>query len=472
MNWIWICLFALALPLVFCLFFQVYPLSRLRIGLDSHRRLFQELRNNERSLDQARDECEWLRWVWTSVFGPSASALRVTREESLEQLDNWLLDRPEHRLLHRTGVLPPVVGLTVTVVSFLMLAVPENTSAALSSIFKHVQPIFWGVLAGALLTGLTQLYILPAAASSFADTRREAVAWFDEAVWPRLARPGDPSVERLLTAVQEIMSSLETAAKRISTVVTQQQGASRQLEESSRLIQGSSKAFGASCAQFEEVVQETILPAFAELRQIDSVLTALRATLEGFQNLQELEPRVTGLLAGLTAATNVAQEVAQLPQQIRTALTAVREEYDTALDRFEEVGTGVVGHVRAAIDPLAAEVSELNETLGSLQNSAQAFRELLVLAPRLQPLLEGLRVAGDTATAVARLPDHIENALQVLARDLPKLAERMKQTTEEVLEREVALLPEMLNQAIQQVRRLDEAARVSARPGSDGESRK
>jgi uncharacterized phage infection (PIP) family protein YhgE len=475
--------------------------------------------------------------------------------------------------------------------------VPQSTSAALSNIFTHVQPIFLGVLAGAVLTLITQLWILPPAAALLADTRRDAVAWFDEAVWPHFRRYEEPASERLLATVQEIVQGLGTAAQQISAVVTQQQGASQGLFESARLVQTAAESFGTSCQQFETrighlfenfaqmgrfindslapalrvldsfrqrleqllgpenelrlraasqtfdatvagcqrltasldnvaqrqeqagrvletqatslrnagaaveqmtrtleasherltsslgtfssatqrfegVVEEAVLPAFEEVRQIHTVLATLRATTEGFHNLKELEPCVTGLLAGLAAATSVAQEVAQLPQQIRTALASVREEYNRALEQFGQVGTGVVGRVRAAVDPLTGEVEELNGALGGLRDSADAFRELLDLAPRVQPLLEGLHAAAVATDAAARLPQHIKEALHTLERELPRLAEQMKQTTEAVLEREIQMLPEMLNQTIQHIRGWDDAPRAPAHSGSDGGSRK
>jgi hypothetical protein len=325
---------------------QFVLLARLWIITAQERRSFRRMRGRPNSLEEATPRAgSWLSWVRQVFhFSPISTA---GREDASRQLDVWLADQHDFHALNRTAVLPPVVGVFITAYGFFTLQLPQKGDLTLDEIFHTIQPLFEGVLIGAILTFLTQ-FLLFRAARFQVGLRREALGWFDEVVWPLVAaRGGAGAADRLVASAQVIHD------------------AAVEFNGSQRRLDKCLASFGETLLAFRELVMEGFAPATRELQDLHATLAAMRATAKSLGELLELQPRIAGLCEGLTQAADTAREVSRLPQRIQAALDSLAKHLIEVAEHFHAESESL----------LRQEVRWLPEMLG------QAVQEIVFQLP-------------------------------------------------------------------------------------------
>lgn len=336
----------------------------------------------------------WLRWVM-AIFPPGHTSRRgaFTREDVLEELDTRLASNADYLLLQRMGVMAPLLGVVLTVVGFFFLNVNEAGSESLGSILMAVAPLVSGVGAGAVLALINQV-LLHAVGVRFESLRTTARAWFDSAVWSRLADEQSPALAKAAGALERFAEAVGGSAERHIA--------------SSKRMDESTAAIGHAALQFRDVVK-----AFgSEIRGVPQTLVELRnATAAAANALAELAP------VGARAVANLDVSVAAFRSTIDREFTeAARLHHRSGKDLAE------------ALHQISDSTESLRATTSGLQPAIE--RQFTELSRRIAASSEALNAMLAECTRSAEQATAAQAAIAQAGRELADSSGQLWQTME------------------------------------------
>ncbi|QDU93762.1 hypothetical protein [Lignipirellula cremea] len=274
---------------LFFLGLQIYACCRFFLLLRGWRRIIVRLdqgdpTGGERAALGRR--FSWLAWI-NRHFPPGEDPRgNYSRDDVMKELDSRIASNNEYVLLQRMGAMAPLLGVLLTVGSFMMLDPQPEELRELLAMFRRLAPVAAGIGVGASLALVNQ-WLLHFVSRAAERLRRAARDWFDTHVWDALGNRTRSSSERVMDALSELAESSRDSAR-------QQQAGSALLVESATAIQQAGVRLEASTTAFA-----------GQLGDLPEELTRLReATQQAVAAIGVLAPAGERVVAGIEASAN------------------------------------------------------------------------------------------------------------------------------------------------------------------------
>jgi ABC-type transporter Mla subunit MlaD len=319
---------------------------------------------------QVPDHFTWIDWVF-SIFPPSepVSPGNMTRDDVLRELDVRIAGDSSYLLLQRMGVMAPLLGVVLTVISFYWLKIDEAQSQSLSSILLALTPLVSGVGAGAVLALINQV-LLHAVGRRIELLRLSAREWFDAVIWAQLPMDSQAVEANAVATVERFSRSMSEAADRYTA------GAQR--------IDDCTGSMTAAARHFHEVVQSF----GTDIKGIPAALCDVRdATAESASALRDLVPVNARAVAGLDVSVSAFRST--VDREFSAAATRHEQSSQTLAEAIERIS--------AAAEGLKSGSNELNQT--AVANTAFFERMQEILGPYLVEPHGELHQAAKNLTA-------------------------------------------------------------------------
>jgi hypothetical protein len=461
--------------LAFCTFlgFQLCLFYYCRRALLRQRRVLVALRAERRVPEQPFTRSgigsEWLEWVATRYHDGGFHDGHYSREHALEQLDDCLGSVGSYRLLQRTGIVAPMVGLLLTVAGFLSVDLPAAADWDLKQIIQTLVPIILGVGTGALLAIINLLVLLPVLEKRTDSLRSSARAWFDECVWkhvqvkPHLAandvaealqemgatirgsieqyRGATAAIGQTSQFLRDAGTALVNTAERLSTdtrgipdemrsLRDMASGVIRLLGDIVPNIERTTAEFAETAGALKSVVQVPLAQAAA--RQQESAESFARSVERIGESTEQLSARLGSLdktmsdqaAAGREWSRSLHEDVIPAQRAFRQVgahltdatkdLAAAQRAFREAADSMQGSANGLAGFVRDGVEPATQRLAELDQVLTRMRETTEAVRQMTQLRQEFAVLARSLSQAAAAADAIRSLPQEIRAILQTV----------------------------------------------------------
>jgi ABC-type transporter Mla subunit MlaD len=448
MNWFLVGLCVLLASFVLS---QAYLILRLRRRTRHTGTILERLlRTSERNVAEPHS-FSWFVWV-SEVFPADQMTTHWSREDAVHELSERVMSDDFYQMLQRTAVMAPLVGILITVIGFLDLDLPTETQMNLSGILSAVQPLFIGLFCGAFLALESQV-LLQVATRWLDATQEQARTWFDRTVWKSRTPQAQSASTDALRVLGDFSTSLAEAARFHRSHASE-------LKAAGKLIQDSAQAFQRTIAPVEQCMQafsgelSTLNTSLGKSRALldqwtghaptmlqaiedtlsegaeklndtaDDCRTAAQQVKETTDRLQELirlNLQVVPLVQALERATQVAREMARLPENIKSVLDATEKQLGQAVQKMTAEVARVPTAMQAGMDQVKQRV--------------EAFTA------------EAVKRQAEAATAVS---EEIKKLPPTLHKDLHALQDELKKMKREVLTFQADELEEALLQIMKQ----------------------
>ena len=459
----------------FCAFLglqlYLYLSHRRAIGRQSKplRGLWQQGCMPEPTLVQGNGSHDWLSWVVTRFHNGALHDGLFSRENVLEQLDNWLEGNGSYLLLQRMGIMAPLFGLLITVTGFFFLEPATAGNGDLKQILHTLTPLVLGVGTGASLAIINQL-LLHLAGKRTDAVRLVAIDWFDDYVWPLVrTKPeaaANDAAEALKSMADTIRGSVEqyhAATSAIGQTCQSLQGAGaalvdtvERLREDTAVIPDEMKSLRSTAASVIRSLGE-IVPAVEQVTSelAESVVAFKSVVQEQFGQAADRHLKSAELLAGSVdqirgSAEGLTKSCGTFGQIVDAQATAsqewshsLREDVLPALRSFQQAGVQLIGavrdlgptqrafheaadsmqgsasglaaFVRDGVEPATHRLAELDQVLTRMRETTEAVRQMTQLRQEFAGLATSLSQAAAAAEAIRSLPQEIRTVLQTVA---------------------------------------------------------
>jgi len=199
------------------LLLQIYCWLRFTLRLRSWRSLLLQLTKQKsgRASDFAK-ESPWLAWIAERFPEGQAPAGTYSRDEVMNELDDYIAADRSYLLLQRLSVMAPLLGVLLTVLGAMTLELRPEDLRQLDVMFSRVVPVIAGVGVGALLAFVNQ-WLLHAAGRSAASLRITARRWFDAYIWDALGSYTKSTAEQALESVANVADTILASAEKQTT---------------------------------------------------------------------------------------------------------------------------------------------------------------------------------------------------------------------------------------------------------------
>ena len=336
---------------------------------------FAALRNASRRIES------WRRDV-------SSGSLGGRQSDAIEALDDELASEGASLFQLRMGIMAPLVGVTVTALGFIFFE-SESTKTVkadqLGDVLSALEPLFYGVLTGAVL-GITNQLLAQLTRARIASWRNAAV----RALRTRHAeavRKSEEAHERADRLLDELADRVERFTNRLDEAI----------DRAAQSSEKKAEALGAELDRLTSGLTRVAEACETRAATVDDTLSRACETLDN---------SAARFRDGLDESTRQSREAGE---QLHTSLKSAR----AAADRTREAAD----QQKSTIDSLTASMSESSEAFkgqleqagGELSDSASSFARA---SERNEQLVE--RLASTAETLANRCEQFEESAVHSL----------------------------------------------------------
>ncbi len=201
----------------------------------------------------------------------------LPRDAVIDTLDNELWRTSRYSALQRWGLAAPLIGVILTALGFMVS--PPDLNGEVSDIMTKLGPLFMGVLVGAVMALINQVY-LHLAAQEIVQVRAKAVHWFDDVVWRSIRQNAGNALGQAAAATQDAVKHLEKTSSELAACNTTYRDSllelNRQLATVREAAHMTSNTFDAFSLTFGEMNEQ--------IRASIRALTALNETSAAVEN--------------------------------------------------------------------------------------------------------------------------------------------------------------------------------------------
>lgn len=348
--------------------------------------------------ENARTFAEWL------ASRDDGRRARQTRESALLDLERSLSSCWYAAILRRSGVVAPLLGVTLTAVGFIVgseaMSSLVNSEREPSSIAGELAPLFYGVTGGAVLAIASQILLA-------------MLAKHDELLFRLALAPEDlDKFHRPESSFEQYVDGLRVATEELAQSTVQLREMMAGAADGYRQVSEQSNAFASQLSSAAESLTGEASKAAGHFTavwaQFEAATTSAKAAVEKLSG--RATDRAARVEAALVALEGVHREAAD------ARLTAAQNEA-TAI---ASVGTAV-GQVRTAAEAIPALLRAVDETLdqhranhaSEMAESSAAFsKSLQSVAAQLRAEVES--AAGAMASGMASLTERLQESARRL----------------------------------------------------------
>ena len=344
--------------------------------------------------ENARTFSEWL------ASRDDGRRAQQTRESALLDLERSLSSCWYAAILRRSGVVAPLLGVTLTAIGFIAGSDAMSSLASVgrepSSIAGELAPLFYGVTGGAVLAIASQVLLA-------------MLAKHDEWLIRLALAPEDlDKFHRPESSFEQYVDGLRAATTELSASTVQLREMMAGAVDGYRQVSESSNTFARQLSSTSESLTGEVATAADHFANVWTQFEA--ATTSAMGAVEKLSKRATDRAARVEAALVALEGIH------REAADARLEAAQKEVAAIESVGT-TVGQVRIAAEAIPALLRAVDETLdqhrvdhaSTLTEASTEFRNsLLSLATQLRSEVES--AASAMASGMASLTQQLQDS--------------------------------------------------------------